>query len=255
MSVTPVHRDHDELLIVRAAEGAPDPIDLRLAEGQLAACPECRALFGDVKAIQASTNATVLRVPRRPRSFRMDPADLGALRMPAWRRRLARLGAPRYDVLRPLAGAVAGVGLAVMVLSSGVPAGLPAAISLSGAAAPSAAASRDTSEVYAAPSSVPAPAAGASATTGRSTGFGTASGDGAAASPPASGPNEGASGPPGSGASEAPALAPSKAVDSGSPSASSAPFTISIGTFGAFVLLAGLGVFLLQTAGRRAAGR
>ena len=260
MNVTPVHRDHDELLIVRAAEGDADPVDSRLAQGQLTGCAECRALFADVAAIRASTTASVLRVPPRPRSFRVDPDELERSRLPAWRRWLSGLGSPRYDVLRPFAGAVAGVGLAVMVLSSVTFSfGSPAAAPIRDLAA-SAAASQGTSEVYAAPGASPVPAPGATAQSGRSTDYGPSTGGAAgAASPPAlvSGSPDSA-GPAASAptAAEAPAAGSGKSVDSGSPSAH-APGSagLPIGAVGAILLLTGVGVFLLQTTARRAARR
>jgi len=126
--VNPAHRDHDELLIVRAASGDADAVDARLAERQLAACVDCRTLLADIHAVRSSTVANVLRVPPRPRSFRISPDELERLRAPAWRRWLGRFGKPRFDLVRPLATAVAGLGLAVLVLGSAVPAASPAAL-------------------------------------------------------------------------------------------------------------------------------
>lgn len=251
---TPAHRDHDELLIVRVAEGDPDAVDARLAKDQLSACPDCRALFADVAAIRNATTAEVLRVPPRPRSFRIDPDILERQRMPTWRRWLSLLGSPSYDVLRPLAGAVAGIGLAVMVLGSvNLSAGFPSAASLRDTAA-SPAATQGATEVYAAPGSsqVPAPAA----TGDRSTAYGPGTGGstGAAASPPSrASPASGSSA---TAAPEAPVIAPQKSVDSGAPTAQSPTSPgIPVGLVGVVLLVGGAGVFVLQTAGRRTAGR
>src|SRR3972149_2866879 len=79
----------------------------------------------------------VLRVPPRPRSFRFSPDDLERLHAPAWRRWLGRIGAPRFDLVRPLATAVAGIGLAVVVLGSALPGAGPG-VFFQAAGAPSA---------------------------------------------------------------------------------------------------------------------
>jgi hypothetical protein len=259
MSVTQAHRDHDELLIVRAAEGDADPVDARLAQEQLAACADCRALFADVSTIRAATNAAVLRVPPRPRSFRIDPELLERRRTPAWRRWLSRLGSPRYDVLRPLAGAVAGIGLAVVVLggastASVLPASAPIR-DLAGAPAASAAASQPTAEVYAAPSDTAVPAPGLNPQGDRSTAYGPGSGDttGAASSPPSI--VSGSSGSASPSAPEVPTAGAAKAVDSGSGSSPAPPSGLVLGLVGAVLLVAGAGVFLLQSVARRSIGR
>jgi hypothetical protein len=265
--VTSAHRDHDELLIVRAAEGDADPVDARLARDQLAGCPDCRALFADLASIRNATTAAVLRVPPRPRSFRIDADTLERGRVPAWRRLLSRLGAPRYDALRPLAGAIAGIGVAVIVLSSGTLSfASPGAASIRDVAV-SAAASQGTSEVYAAPgastaapgsspAALPAPTEGGD----KSTAFGPSGGGTTAvrSSVPSSSAGSGGSGSKGSAASappEAPALG-TKSVDSGGPS-TSAPTSngLSPTTIGALLLLVGAAVFVLQSVARRTVGR
>jgi hypothetical protein len=256
MSVTAVHPDHDELLIVRAAEGDPDPRDDRLAQEQLDACVDCRALFADVATIRAATTATTLRVPPRPRSFRIDPDALERMRMPAWRRWLARLGTPRYDALRPLAGAVAGLGVAVIVLSSvTVPFGLSGAQMARDASSP--AASQGTSEVYAVPGNAPAPDATSSGAPGRTNLEGSAAGSGDQLTSPAP---AAASAPPATAAPAAPAApaGPPKATDSAggqSPTAFAPSPSVPVGLIGSLLLLAGVTVFVLQTAARRTAGR
>jgi hypothetical protein len=261
MNVTPDHRDHDELLIGRAAARDADAVDARMAQEQLAACADCRALFADVAAIQQATNRAVVRVPPRPRSFRIHPEVLEQSRMPAWRRWLARLGSPRYDVLRPFSGAVAGIGLAVMVVGS-----LAGTAGLSGAAplrdlAASPGASQGVSEVYGAPGSAAVPAPAATAQGDGTTAFGPSAGGatGGQATPGASA-GAAASGSPRTTAVKAPVASPTNGVDSGSPqtlaptSPSPSP-TVPIWLVGGAVLLAGIGLFLLQTVARRTAGR
>src|SRR5207247_10546061 len=56
---------------------------------------------------------------------RIPPEDLERSRMPAWRRWFGRFGAPSFDVIRPLATAVAGLGLAIAVLGGVFGSGLP----------------------------------------------------------------------------------------------------------------------------------
>jgi hypothetical protein len=261
MSVTPDHRDHDELLIGRAAAGDADAVDARMAQEQLAACADCRALFADVGAIQQATNRAVLRVPPRPRSLRIDPDVLERSRMPAWRRWLARLGSPRYDVLRPFAGAVAGIGLAVFLVGSlaGTFASPAAAPVRDLAASPGA--SQGASEVYGAPGSAAAPAPAATGQGDGTTAFGPSAGGatGAQATPGASA-GAAASGSPRTTAVKAPVATPANAVDSGSsptltPTSPSPSPTVPIWLVGGAVLLAGVGLFLLQSVARRTAGR
>jgi hypothetical protein len=262
MSVTPDHRDHDELVIGRAAARDADPADARMAQEQLAACAACRALFADVAAIQQATNRTTLRVPPRPRSFRIDPAVLERGAIPTWRRWLSRLGSPRYDVVRPLAGAVAGIGLAVMVVGSlAGSASLPAAAPVRDLAA-SPGASQGVSEVYGAPGSTAVPAPAATAQSDRTTSFGPTTGGATGSEAPtgASAGGAAASGSPGTTAVKAPASTPTKAVDSGSPptlapTSPSASPTVPIWLVGAIVVLGGASLFLLQSVARRIAGR
>lgn len=136
--MNPAHRDHDELLIVRIGSGDADAVDRAAGERQLASCEDCRTLLVDIHAIRSFSTREALRVPPRPRSFRIPPAELERLRGPQWRRWLAGFGAPRFDLARPLATAVAGLGLAVLVLGSAVPAAGPATAERqpTGAAAP-----------------------------------------------------------------------------------------------------------------------
>jgi hypothetical protein len=242
MSVNPAHRDHDTLLIVRAASGDGDPIDQRQAADQLATCEDCRALAADVAAIRGSLTASVLRVPARPRSFRILADDLDRLRAPAWRRWLGRFGAPSFDLVRPLATAVAGIGLAIAVLGSAGTAANP--VTLSGASpaaseapaeqlAPGAASAPTASDrpfgavAYPQPSAVPTTGSGAMADSGK----GTATPTGAAAAP-----NPG------------PVIPAARTTTEVQPAVPLLPI-------GAVVLVLGLATLLLHAAARRTAGR
>lgn len=230
MTVNPAHRDHDQLLIARMASGDADAVDTKLAERQLAACDDCRTLLTDLGAIRSATVAGVLRVPPRPRSFRFSPDDLERLHAPAWRRWLGRLGAPRFDLVRPLATAVAGIGLAVVVLGSALPGAGPAAL-FRAAGAPSAGAEGTD------PS-----AQGTATPAGETDGFGA----------PATVPDRTKS------TSE-----PTRAVEAAGPggpkdiglSSPSEPASIPVAPIGVVLLGSGLALVVLSTAARRAAGR
>jgi hypothetical protein len=243
--VNPAHRDHDELLIVRAASNDAAPSDDQLARRQLAACEDCRTLFEDVSAIRAATVADVVRVPPRPRSFRIPPEDLERLRTPAWRRWLGRLGAPSFDLVRPLATVVAGLGLAVAVLGSGYGAlpGSSAALVQS----PTAAGERELApNAYGSPTAAPGGAFGAQASPGATQ---APAQDGAGKSLETSAP-----------VSEVPPTA--APVPEAPPTDLRAPTStpggelpLSVPSLGLAAFVAGLGALLLNTVARRAAGR
>jgi hypothetical protein len=233
--VNPSHREHDELLIVRAAGGETAAVDEPVAERQLAACEDCRALFADVQAIRASTVAEVLRLPPRPRSFRIPADDLDRLAVPLWRRWLGRLGKPRFDLLRPLATAVAGLGLVVMVLGSVSPAGAPAAL-----------------EFAKGPSQSPAAlAVPTAAPTGREGRQDTSVDQPGATSAPAAGP--GAVGDSGAG----PSAEPSGPTNDRTalPAGESSPAELPVTLAGAVLAIAGAILLAVHTAARRVSGR
>ena len=245
--MNPLHRDHDELLIVRAAANDAAPPDDQLARRQLAACEDCRALFEDVAAIRAATVADVLPVPTRPRSFRITPEELERLRTPVWRRWLGRLGSPSFDLVRPLATVVAGLGLAVAVLGSGFGA-------LSGSSSALIAAPTDTVGREQAPnaygSPVPSPVpVGA---------FGTQASPGAthAAAQDGSGKSLETAAP----APEAPSTATPAPVAPprdlrGPTSTPAGGVSLSLLSLGLAAFVAGLAALFLNTVARRAAGR
>lgn len=131
MGVTSDHRDHDELLLVRHACGDADEFDRAAAAEQLARCARCAALVADVMTISRMTTAATLRTPRRPRSFRLSPDDARRLRPIGLRRWIAAFGSSRFDLVRPLAGVVASVGLVMAVVGAVPSFGGPAAAPLS----------------------------------------------------------------------------------------------------------------------------
>ena len=98
-----------------------------------AACAGCATLLADLAAIRAATAA--LPAPARTKDYRLTEADAARLRPTAWAQLVAWLGAPRSTV-RPLAGALATLGIVGLLL--GTTPGLfgPAATTLSTAAVP-----------------------------------------------------------------------------------------------------------------------
>lgn len=216
-----VHRGHDELLVIRVASGDADAVDRTAAERQVAACGDCRRLLADVRAIRGATDRAILRVPVRPRSFRISTSELERIREPAWRRWLARFGAPRYDLVRPLATAVAGFGLVVAVLG--------------GVAAP-----LSTGPFFGAPAAAPMERENDASASGEGV-------DRGQASPPADH---------GPGVPQVP-LPTGTSEDGGSLEKLDAeePFPLPIVTLGVVILAAGVFAVVLSTAARRAAGR
>src|SRR5450759_4108575 len=75
----------------------------------------CAALLGDLAIIRTAT-ATLPAPPRR-RDYRLTDADAARLRPSAWRSVIAWLGAPRSTV-RPLAGGLAALGIAGLLLTA-----------------------------------------------------------------------------------------------------------------------------------------
>lgn len=230
--MNPVHRDHDELLIVRAASNDAAPVDEQLARRRVAACEDCRALFEDISAIRAATVADVLRVPPRARSFRIPPDELERLRTPAWRHWLGRLGAPSLDLVRPLATVVAGLGLAVAVLGSGfgaLPGGTAALVQSPTAAEGRGLAPNAYSSPTAAPDEFGAQASPGATEAAAQDGAGKATGAPVPEAPPTDVPT------------------PTSTPVGGAP--------LSLPSLGLAAFVAGLGALLLNTVARRAAGR
>src|SRR5450759_3894127 len=75
----------------------------------------CASLLADLSVLRAAT-AALPAVPRT-RDYRLTDADVARLRPPAWGRLVGWLGAPRSKV-RPLAGGLAALGIAGLLLST-----------------------------------------------------------------------------------------------------------------------------------------
>ena len=79
------------------------------------ACPGCASLLADLAILRAAT-ATLPAAPRT-RDYRLTDADAARLRPSAWGRLVGWLGAPRSTV-RPLAGGLAALGIAGLLLTT-----------------------------------------------------------------------------------------------------------------------------------------
>jgi len=78
-------------------------------------CAGCASLLADLAVLRAAT-AALPAVPRT-RDYRLTGADVARLRPSAWGRLVGWLGAPRSKV-RPLAGGLAALGIAGLLLST-----------------------------------------------------------------------------------------------------------------------------------------
>lgn len=118
------HGDHERLLIAGHAAGDLGGRDLEHAMALLAACRQCEALDGELRAVALAMRD--LPPPVRPAGldFRIPPDRAVLLaRGRGWRRLLGPFGLDRRGVLQPLSATLATLGLAGLLLAS-VP-GLP----------------------------------------------------------------------------------------------------------------------------------
>ena len=130
-------------------------------------CTGCASLLADLAIIRATT-ATLPAAPRT-RDYRLTDADAARLRSSAWGRLVGWLAAPRSTV-RPLAGGLAALGIAGLLLSTTPGLFGQAATTLSTTAAPVAApgeagaaggGAEDNNRLGTAPSAPAGPAAAA----------------------------------------------------------------------------------------------
>jgi hypothetical protein len=115
------HAQHDRLLVVRHLAGDPlDDREIASVSGLLATCPECAALLDELALISRATATAAF--PSRTRDFRLSPRDAARVRDRSLLRRIGDwLAAPGGAVLRPLAGAVLGIGLVMVVVGNVIP--------------------------------------------------------------------------------------------------------------------------------------
>jgi hypothetical protein len=112
------HADHNFELVAAHAAGDLEGAQREAADALLAACPACRELAGDLRAIATATAA--LPAPARTRDFRLRPEDAARLRPRGWRRLAAALGSSRLELTRPIAPVLMTLGV-VGLLVSGIP--------------------------------------------------------------------------------------------------------------------------------------
>lgn len=123
------HDVHDRLLVVRLASDELSADELQAAESLRATCTRCAALVDEVRRIALATAR--LPLPRRPRDFRLTPAQARQTRGSILRRLMERLSAPGLGVLQPLGAAAVAIGFVLVVVGMGLPAtggGSPAAL-------------------------------------------------------------------------------------------------------------------------------
>jgi len=112
------HARHD-LSIVAALAARPADLDERettAAQAQAASCTLCADALADFVALQTALPGTA--TPRRPRDFRLTPADAQRLHRSGWRRFFGYFGSPRDGFSRPLAIGLTTLGLAGVLLAS-----------------------------------------------------------------------------------------------------------------------------------------
>jgi len=120
MSRVPDHTPAAAAVEHAAVIAALDAGDLAAVEAEHAAtlvdtCPGCAALLADLGVLRAATAA--LPAAPRTRDYRLTDADAARLRPSAWRLFVGWLGAPQSTV-RPLAGGLAALGIAGLLLST-----------------------------------------------------------------------------------------------------------------------------------------
>ncbi len=110
----PSAAEHELLIAGLDADDLREP-DRTRAATLAQTCDGCAQLLADLAALRAATRA----LPARPRTrdFRLTPADAERLRPTAARRLLGWLAGPRSTV-RPLAGSLAALGLAGLLVAS-----------------------------------------------------------------------------------------------------------------------------------------
>jgi hypothetical protein len=232
-----IRPDHDETLVVRLAADDLAPRELDAVRAQVVECPACAQLLIDLRSIASAT--AELPTPRRVRDFRLTEADAVRLRPAGWRGLLARFGSPGFAFVKPLAGGLAALGIAGLILAS---------FPLGFGASSSGVATRDLTAAGGSASAAPAAAPGGSgdgrsfggpvAAPGGSGGVGTSSDNGDGVTGPASGPEvAGAPGATDKGAPTDASAGRDQATNGGRPSTL---VVLSIVLLAAAIVLAGL---------------
>jgi hypothetical protein len=115
------HADHDLSLIASAIDRDADRDLLAAADAQVAGCSDCADLLADLRAISAGLRELPKAVAVS-RDFTISAEQARRLRRGAiWRRWLRPFASPGAPSLRPLATVLATLGLAGLLLTSGLP--------------------------------------------------------------------------------------------------------------------------------------
>ena len=127
-----LHAAHDPLLLAAHAAGDASGADLARAAALVAGCPDCARLHRDLRALPLALASAP--APSRPRDFRLTAEQAESLRRPAgWRRLLAPLSGAS-SAAGPLAASLAALGLAGLLLGSGLSGALNLGVGSAGSA-------------------------------------------------------------------------------------------------------------------------
>ena len=110
------HASHDTILVASLVDHSLPAAERAIAEGQVASCGLCAALFADLDMLRVATRA--MPTPTRPRDYTLTPDDAARLRPGGWRRWVAAFGSPRDAFSRPLAVGLTTLGLAGLLVAS-----------------------------------------------------------------------------------------------------------------------------------------
>lgn len=115
-TVTQDHAQHDRLLVARFAAGDAYASEVDDARQLVDSCADCNKLAADIRLISAAT----ARLPTvaRPRDFRVNAQAAERLSGSRVERLMRRLSAPRWNLVRPLAGAAVAAGLTLAVVGA-----------------------------------------------------------------------------------------------------------------------------------------
>jgi hypothetical protein len=109
------HRVHDLLLVTAFAAGDVAPAERAQAQALVDACADCAALVADLRAIERAT--ATLPAERRPRDFRLTPADAERLRPHSLRGRFRVLARPRLERAYPVATGLTALGITGLLVA------------------------------------------------------------------------------------------------------------------------------------------
>ena len=116
--VSEAHARHDHILVAALASGDVAGLERKDAEALLSTCESCRLLHDDLRLLAGAVRQLFAETAPPDQDFRLSADDARRLTRGGWLRRLIRpFGEARRSVIRPFAGAMVALGLAVVVLS------------------------------------------------------------------------------------------------------------------------------------------